>query len=243
MFADPEGRLRGTATLRSFAAVLEHAAGSGWGADLIALTGDLIQDDSREAYAHFPALLRPFGVPVLCLPGNHDVRSLMRDALSAPPFHYCGTFEFGDWLIVGIDSCLDDSAGGHVSDAELDRLESLVTNHTGSHVLVCLHHPPIPVGSRWLDSVGLANGRQVLEFLGRLGKVRAALFGHVHQNVEEQHESVRLIATPSTCRQFKPRSDLFDVDDQPPAYRKILLHFDGRLESELVWLDSAANHS
>lgn len=242
LFADPEGRLRGTVTLRTFEATLAHAAEADWRPDLIALTGDLIQDDSREAYTHFPPLLEPFGVPVLCLPGNHDVRSLMREMLADPPFHYCGTFHLGDWVITGIDSCLEGSAGGLIAGEELDRLERVVQGCEAAHALVCLHHPPLPVGSAWLDSVGLGNGEELLARLEALGTVRGALFGHVHQVVDTTAGGIRLIATPSTCRQFKPASDSFDVDDRPPAYRHIELHSDGRIGSELVWLNDATNH-
>ena len=63
-----------------------------------------MQDDSRGAYERFSALLSPLGLPVHCVPGNHDVRDLMRDALLAEPFHYCGTARLGNWLIAGVDS-------------------------------------------------------------------------------------------------------------------------------------------
>jgi 3',5'-cyclic AMP phosphodiesterase CpdA len=38
-------------------AVLEHYRASDWRADLVVVTGDLIQDDSPEAYQHFRTLL------------------------------------------------------------------------------------------------------------------------------------------------------------------------------------------
>lgn len=93
------------------------------------------------------------------------------------------------------------------------------------------------MGSAWLDTVGLKNGEDVLERLRTLGRVRIAAFGHVHQEYDADHEGVRIIATPSTCRQFKPGSNDFAVDDNPPAYRRIELHADGSVETELVWVD------
>jgi 3',5'-cyclic-AMP phosphodiesterase len=51
---------------------------------------------------------------------------------------------------------------------------------------------------------------------------------------------VRLIATPSTCAQFLPRSDDFAVDSRPPAYRTLELRADGTLITEVVWADSSA---
>lgn len=236
MFADPAGSLRDTVTHSSLRDVIAHIQFADWPADLVAMTGDVIQDDSREAYQRFRELLEPLNLPVLCVPGNHDIRDLMREALSASPFQYCGTLRRGNWLVVGIDSCVCDSAAGYVSDDEMQQLEMRIGDTDAEHVLVCLHHPPLAMGSKWLDTVGLDNGAEFLHGIARAGKVRAAIFGHVHQELERLHESIHIIGTPSTCRQFKPGSDEFDLDDNPPAYRRIGLHSDGSVESELVWL-------
>ena len=69
------------------------------------------------------------------------------------------------------------------------------------------------------------------------GNVRAAIFGHVHQAFEGEHESIKIIGTPSTCRQFMVANDGFALDENPPAYRRISLHADGHVEDELIWLD------
>ena len=236
MFADSDSSLRGTVTLASLQNVLSHIEASAWPADIMAMTGDLIQDDSREAYEHLREWLSPLGLPIHCVPGNHDVRALMQDALSDPPFHYCASIEIGDWQIAGIDSCLAGSAAGQIDAAELARLAALLEESTAANVLICLHHPPLPVGSRWLDSVGLRNADEFLQLISRFDKVRAAIFGHVHQAFDETHGSIRIIGTPSTCRQFKVGSSEFAVDDNPPAYRRISLFPDGTIEHELIWL-------
>jgi Icc protein len=200
------------------------------------MTGDLIQDDSAEAYQRFRELMTPMGLPVHCVPGNHDVRTLMQDAVSTPPFYYCDSQKIGDWLITGIDTCLDGDAGGQVSAAELERLQEIIASTDAAHVLVCLHHPPLPVGSKWLDQVGLHKGEEFLRTIGESGKVRATIFGHVHQEFDEERAGIRVIGTPSTCRQFKPGSNDFALDDRPPAYRRISLQSDGTVTSELIWL-------
>lgn len=216
--------------------VLDHIQASNWRADVVAMTGDLIQDDSREAYQRFCESMLRLDLPVYCVPGNHDIRNIMRDVLARPGFHYCESVEFGAWLITGIDSCIDDDAAGHIDDREMKRLESVLDDTAAEHVLVCLHHPPLPVGSKWLDEVGLRNGDEFLRLIARTGKVRAAIFGHVHQAFEDTYDSIQIIGTPSTCRQFKLASDEFALDDNPPAYRRISLHSDGSLDTELIWL-------
>jgi len=236
LFADADGSLRGTVTHASLSSVLEHYRGSNWLADVVVVTGDLVQDDSWEAYDHFRGLLAELELPVYCVPGNHDVLPLMRDALSEPPFFYCDYTERDDWLIIGLDSYLSDQAGGSVSNYELERLDQTVAGSDAQHVMVCLHHPPISMGSKWLDSVGLDNGDDVLKRMTGSGKVRLAIFGHVHQAYDAEHEGIRIITTPSTCRQFAVDSDEFAVDDNPPAYRRIELHDDGSHSNELIWV-------
>jgi Icc protein len=175
---------------------------------------------------------------VYCVPGNHDVRELMRDAMSQAPFHYCESVHIDNWLIVGIDSCVDGEAGGRIDAAELERLAGVLAESNAEHAMICLHHPPLPVGSDWLDQVGLENGDEFLGTICRPGTVRTAIFGHVHQQFEGEHESIKIIGTPSTCRQFAVDSDEFSLDENPPAYRRLSLHPNGDVEHELVWLET-----
>lgn len=239
LFADKAGELRGTATYAALRRVIAHYRASGWQADVAALTGDLIQDDSAGAYAHCRELLTGLNIPVHCVPGNHDVRSMMRDELPSPPFVYCGSAEFGNWLMVNIDSCSAGRAGGIVTEDEIARMQQIIASSDAEHVLVCLHHPPVLMDSAWLDSVGLDNGERFLEQLRVSGRVRLAIFGHVHQDYDADHDGIRVIATPSTCRQFLPKADTFAVDDKPPAYRRITLHANGDVDAELIWVDDA----
>lgn len=216
--------------------MLDHYTAGDWQAHRVLATGDLIQDDSPEAYTRFRDLMLPLKLRIHCVPGNHDVRELMQEVCCRPPFSYCAYEEIGDWLLIGIDSCLNSDAGGAVSREELDRLSDTVVRSPAKHVLVALHHPPVPMGSKWLDTVLLRNGDELLERLRTLNRVRATIFGHVHQEYDDDYHGIRIMATPSTCRQFKPGSDEFAVDDKPPAYRRIALGADGSVDTEMIWV-------
>ncbi len=239
LFADKDSSFRGTVTHASLSSVLAHYRESDWLADVVVVTGDLIQDDSQGAYDHFRTLLGELALPVHCVPGNHDVLPLMRASLQEPPFYYCDSVEQENWLIVGLDTYVSDQAGGAVSGDELVRLDQAIADSDAAHVMVCLHHPPVDMGSKWLDSVGLDNGDDVLNRMAASGKVRLAVSGHVHQAYDADHRGIRIITTPSTCRQFAVGSDEFAVDDSPPAYRRIELHDNGEHSNELIWVGSA----
>ena len=238
LFAEAGAVLRGTVTHESFEAVLRHVAASGWRADLVVTTGDIAQDDSRGAYERFRDLVAPLGLPVYCVPGNHDVPALMREVLGGEPFRYCAAGVHGRWLVAGLDTVVEGSPAGRLGTRELDRIRRLLATTGAEHALVCLHHPPLPVGSRWLDSVGLENGPEFLEAIAESGKVRGVLFGHAHQALDQTFGAIRVIGTPSTCTQFQVGSDDFAVSDSPPAYRRVVLHPHGAVDTDLVWVDT-----
>jgi len=237
LFADADGDFRGTITQDSLQRVLNHYEAGKWRADRALITGDLIQDDSAEAYDRFRELLLPLNMRMHCVPGNHDIRDLMRPICSRPPFSYCAREEVHDWLLLGLDSCVRGDAGGEIAPEEFDRLDLIISESSAKHIMVCLHHPPIPMGSTWLDTVGLKNGDELLERLQAAGRVRLLVFGHVHQPYDAEHLGIQVVGTPSTCSQFKPGSDDFALDDRPPAYRRITLNSDGSSSSELVWVE------
>jgi Icc protein len=201
-----------------------------------------VQDDPT-GYALFRRAFAGLGLPVHCLPGNHDIAGVMHRELACAPFTIGGHVDIGAWRIVLLDSTVEGSAGGKMSEEALAELDAALASARDRHALVCLHHHPVAMSSRWLDRVGLANPDDLFGVLDAHRNVRALLFGHVHQSFETLRGRVRLLATPSTCRQFLPRAEDFAVDERPPAYRTLELHADGTLQSEVVWVDSCAARS
>jgi Icc protein len=236
LFADPARALRGVVTLPSLRATLRAAHADIAACDAILVTGDLVQDDPG-GYEHFRAEFSRLGKPVLCIPGNHDDVPAMRSALSLPPFQLGGVYDAGSWRTILLDSTIAGETGGALSAESMAFLEEALASAPARHALVCLHHHPLPMRSRWLDTVGLSNATELVALLQRFDTVRGVLFGHVHQALDTQWQGLRMIATPSTCSQFKPLSDDFAVDNQPPAWRTLSLHADGRLETTLQWVE------
>ena len=235
LFADRDQALRDTVSWQSLSAAIEHYRASEWAADLVYLTGDLIQDDSREAYRNVRALVDSIGLPVHVVPGNHDVPELMRQELG--DYALCSTIDTDGWRIVGIDTYEPGVASGRVGAAELERLRDLLAR-SERPVAIFMHHPPVDLDSAWLDSVGLADRAEFLDVARESGMVRLIVFGHVHQAFDNEDPDLRIIGTPSTGRQFKPGSREFAVDDRPPAYRRFEFGADGTFNTRLVWVNA-----
>jgi 3',5'-cyclic-AMP phosphodiesterase len=234
--------LRGIATLPSLEATLAHARQRDWPPDALLITGDLVQDDPA-GYVHFRRLFGNLRLPVLCLPGNHDEPEAMRRELDCAPFVVGGVVDLGLWRIVLLDSTIPRSAAGRLGPERLAALQSALAGAPQRHALVCLHHHPVPMASRWLDRVGLQNAEEFLDVIDRHPNVRGIVWGHVHQSYDALRKGVRLLATPSTCAQFLPRSEQFAVDRRPPAYRALELKADGSILTDLVWVQSGTGGS
>ena len=234
LFGSAAGALRGVVTRTSLQAVLRQAQGEIAQAAAILVTGDLVNDDPA-GYAAVRELLGACGKPVWCLPGNHDDLGAMRRELAAPPFHVGGAHDLGNWRVVMLDSCVPGEVHGRLGGTELARLDAALAGAGERHVLIALHHHPIPMGSRWIDSVALQNPEEFFSVTDRYPGVRVMVWGHVHQLHDSRRKGVRMLAVPSTCAQFMPHAERFAIDPGPPAYRRLTLRADGSIDTEVLY--------
>jgi 3',5'-cyclic-AMP phosphodiesterase len=235
LYGNAGGNLRGVETDSSLRTVLDEAFATNIDYSAILVTGDLVQDDP-SGYLRFKSIFCSLQKPVLCIPGNHDEPDAMRHSLEHEPFQYCGTRTIGSWQFIMLDSYDPGHVGGRFTAAELGRLDAALAN-SAAHALVCLHHHPVGMDSRWLDGIGLANAEEFWRVIDAYPHVRGIAWGHVHQAYDGERNGVRLMGTPSTCAQFLPKSDRYALDSRPPAYRRMELHDDGRIHTEVRWVE------
>jgi Icc protein len=237
LFGQAGGTLRGIETDASLRAVVADALERFPGATALLATGDIVHEDPL-GYARFRRVFESLKRPVLCIPGNHDDLAAMQRELSAAPFAIGGAHRFGDWSLIMLNSMEPGKVGGRLARPELARLERELALSRDHHAMVCLHHHPVPMGSQWLDDIGLSNANEFWQLIDDYRHVRAVAWGHVHQHLDGQRGNVRLFATPSTGAQFLPASGRYAVDSRPPAYRSFRLHADGRIDSRTHWVDT-----
>ena len=238
LYEDPAGRLLGLKTQTSFERTLELAQATHWPPDLVLATGDLVHDGSRAGYARLNTSLAGLGVPVYCIPGNHDDPVQLSNAVNGDMVRSVTDVRHGAWVIVFVDSNRPDSDAGNIREQELERLRESLDRYTEEHVLICLHHQPVPVGSAWLDTMAVDNAAALFEILDRSPSIRGVVWGHVHQAYEGMRNGVRLLSCPSTCIQFLPHSEQFGLDTRTPGYRWLNLHPDGRIDTGIERLES-----
>jgi Icc protein len=239
LHASQEGTLLGMNTLNSLNLVLERVVAERPQIDVVLATGDIAQDGSVGAYTTFIDRMDQLGAPVYWIAGNHDNRENMSQALSLTgrPSMARTVFTTDDWVIVLLDSTVPGSVYGHLPADQLALLDRALTQHSDKHALVTFHHHPKPMGSRWIDKIGIRNQDELMHTLGRHSNVRAVLWGHVHQHSDDIHNGVRYISTPSTCVQFMPGSQDFAIDTEGPGYRWLDLHADGSIDTGLTRIE------
>lgn len=238
LFEDEAGEIYGVTTANTFRAVLAAALDSPPGpVDAVLVTGDIAEDRARGTYERFRDEMTRLGLPVLCLPGNHEDPDLLAEVVAGSPLQYCGAMSLPGWRIVMLDTHVPRVPEGRLADTELARLDRELDAADGAHVLVGLHHQPVPIGSPWLDAVGLRNAEAFLERIRAKGNVRGVLWGHVHQLSDRLYHGIRMMSTPSTCAQFTPHTERCIMDLRPPGFRWIQLMPDGSIATEVVWLE------
>lgn len=240
LLQDPDGSIRGARTLPRLQACIAHAQRHYYPVDAVLLTGDIVHDEPA-AYGFVDLLFADSGVPVLLIPGNHDVPAEMHRRFARSPFQVGGEWSSGNgWQVLLLESWFAESTNGEgrLGASQLQAVDLALGASTEPHALVVLHHPPVPMDSPGLDELGLLDGPQLSAAVDRHPRVRGVCWGHAHQALDLYREGeVRFMCTPATSMQFKPRSSNFEVDDRPPGYRVIDLRADGSIVSEVVWLE------
>ena len=229
LFPKAEESLLGVCTQDTLEAVLDHAFGRAT-PDVLIASGDLAQVGEAATYRRFLQTVRSrFDGPCLCVPGNHDLGEPFERMLPTDPL------SLGGWDLVGVDTHIDERVEGRVGAAGLRRLADLLAapGPGARHALVVGHHCPVEVGAPWLDKHRIADTEALLALLGGHERVRGYLGGHVHQEVEAWVGDLAILATPSTCFQFAPRSQRFALDEAAPGCRWLTLHDDGTIETRV----------
>lgn len=234
LFADPAATLYGVNTRETLQRLLDKAVRQPR-PDLVLATGDLVHDQPA-AYPVLAEMLRQLGAPVAAIAGNHDDAGELR-AIQASGLYVGGMQRLDGWRILLLNTQETGKVSGHLSQSELTLLRDGLRTAGDDHVLIALHHHPVPLHSAWLDRIALDNPDEFFNILDCSANVRGVIWGHVHQEFDVVRRGVRLLATPSTCVQFLPRAQQFSLDGKPPGMRWLSLNKDGRIETEVHWLE------
>ena len=236
LLSDSAETIWGLNTYETFVNVRDEALSRYQSADLILLTGDLVQVPDEASYSLVRKSIAGISIPIYWLAGNHDDFRQMDECLTFSPVVADRAILLSNWQIVLLDSNAPADNGGRLKNSELDHLDYCLSTFPDHHALICLHHHPVPIMSPWMDAMALENPQDLFAVLDRYAQVRGVVWGHIHQEFSSHRKRVKLLGTPSTSLQFKPHCEEFDADDLGPGFRWLCLHPDGRIETRVHYL-------
>jgi Icc protein len=203
--------------------------------DVVLITGDIADHGLPPEYAEARELLAKVDlpVPVLKLPGNHDVRSPFASGLldrepSDAEINELVTVGGYDFLLC--DSSIPGQDDGRLSDQTIDWLEQALAG-ADRPALVCFHHPPVILHTPHIDRLRQFDEERLAAVVRRHPRVVGLLCGHAHMAAVSTFAGVPLCVGPgvvSTLRlPFEP-SPAIDLD-LPPGLAFHIVDDDGRL--------------
>lgn len=203
--------------------------------DFLLLTGDLSHDGSEASYRALAARFASVGRPWYAIAGNHDDPTALVRALGTE--RLLDDLVVGRWRVRGLTSAVPGRPEGRLTERDRRRLADDLAR-SDQDWIVALHHHPLATGSAWIDDSLLAEADAFLDLCARSGRVRAVLYGHVHDAREEHRGGVAVYATPSSCLAFPhPSTELGALRAPTPiGWRRLVLHPDGRHTTEVRWL-------
>ncbi len=232
--ADPGSKVYGidpTEALRTLLAAIADARAT---PNLFIATGDLSADGSISSYRQLRTLLTQLVVPVYCIPGNHDSYTSMHVHLCDKNIKIERLVVVAKWQIIFLNTQIIGQDHGFLAKPELEALRGILEVDTETHALVCLHHGPLRVCSR--TACCLENADELLTVLSQHQNVRAVIAGHNHCEAERNIGGIRVMITPSTFVQLSHQTDEHTLDSTHRGFRRLDLHPDGRIKSEVIWV-------
>lgn len=237
IYADPQRSLLGVPTQKSFQAIIDLLQKEEGQIDFILHSGDLSQDGTDASYIRLAEMLKVLSVPVYCVAGNHDDTKIMASLYPRETISNHKHIVLKNWHIILLNSQKPGAIEGHLDISQLNYLQHCLQAYPEHQAIVVFHHQPIPVGSRWLDNLGLNNAKKFWQVISHYPKVNTVLFGHVHQEFEQVFKGVKCYSVPATCFQFKRKKDDFGLENSPQGYRWVNLYDDGRIETGVKRLE------
>ena len=175
--------------------------------DGVIITGDISDDGSKASYSDAYNILKELNLPLLAIPGNHDLRKPMMDFFAKDTGIHSSEFfdwvyETNDTLVIGLDTLVEGHKHGMLRSESLNLLFEKLNQPTEKNIILAIHHPPINTGIPFMDGIGLKNSKELSACLDVAKRPIRILCGHVHGIYHGSLGIHSVVTAPSTCTRF-----------------------------------------
>lgn len=172
-------------------------------ADVILLTGDLVNDARPDEYAVLAQTLADVTRPLYVMPGNHDDRALIRQTFPRHGYlQHAGFLSFAiedfSVRVVAIDQIVPGETHGLITQAGAEWLDRTLAAEPDKPTVVALHHPPFLTHDMLFDSIGLLDAELFEAVISRHRQVQRVICGHHHRVGMGQVAHAPVAIGPST---------------------------------------------
>jgi 3',5'-cyclic-AMP phosphodiesterase len=196
--------------------------------DVVVITGDLTENGMPEEYANLTALIRRhLPMPVYVIPGNHDRRDNLRDALA----DMSGVTEDLTYIqyavddfpvrLVMLDTVVFGFGHGELRDEQLAWLDSTLAAVPDKPTLIGMHHPPFKCGIAHMDAINLRDAEAFTAVVARHRQVERIICGHHHRPIFARLAHAIASISPSVAHQVELSFDPADkgaLNFEPAAF-------------------------
>lgn len=172
-------------------------------ADLVLLTGDLVNDERDEEYAALAEAIADSPAPLFLMPGNHDARARIRARFPGHGYLPSGRFlsyaiEQFPIRVVVVDQIVPGETFGVLTEGQADWLDRTLAADRAKPTIVALHHPPFPTHDLLFDQIGLHDSDLFQFVISKHPQVARVICGHHHRVAFGQVAHAPAIVAPST---------------------------------------------
>ncbi len=184
------------------------------GPDLVVHSGDVADTGEAAQYAVAQEILSGLKAPLRLIPGNHDLRGLMRahfpDGVPGGEGFLHFAEEAEGLQILGLDTVAEHETAGMFCAGRAAWLRDRLAGDRPT--LIFAHHPPCPMGLPFMDRFVFRGTELVAEAVQGRPVLRIAT-GHVHAAAERHWAGTLVTACPATGVQIPPERAM-----QPPGF-------------------------
>ena len=206
--------------------------------DCVFLTGDQTNDEAEDSFAEVKRVIGGLLMPCHLVLGNHDARVPFRQVMleETPPSsdRYYYSFKHHGYRFIVLDTLDEGRVTGLVDTSQLAWLESELADDEDIFTVICMHHPPVPLGIDWMDGLGLQAADRLLGIFDASPCLKLVLCGHVHHPFQIERNQVTILTSPALSVQFRktplppPTEKPYALfSDAPPAFRILDLNAQG----------------